>query len=144
MLEDDGLFGEETQPEAPNGKAQPAHKRKDFSNTPPMDIEAALVHFDGDRKFMLEMLVIFLSGLQERHSEIRNALGQNDANKLSRLAHNLKGTCLNFGTEPLAILSAELEDMGKREYMEFASTVVEQIEIEIQRFQEFASNLESV
>jgi len=63
---------------------------------------------------------------------------------LGRLAHNLKGTCLNFGTEPLATLSAELEAMGKREDLQFAPFILEQMQQEIRRLQEFVSSQQLV
>jgi HPt (histidine-containing phosphotransfer) domain-containing protein len=63
---------------------------------------------------------------------------------LGRLAHNLKGTCLNFGTEPLATLSAELEAMGKQEDLQFAPFILEQMQQEIRRLQEFVSSQQLV
>jgi CheY-like chemotaxis protein len=138
LFEDDGLFGEEIPPAAPPEQVQVAHTPKDFSNISPMNIEEALVHFDGDREFMAEMFAFFLSGLPQRYTEIHAALVNNNANQLCRLAHNLKGTCLNFGTEPLAALAAELEDMGKREDLYAAQSLVTEMECQIQRLQKFA------
>lgn len=138
LLDDDGLFGEEVEPTAQEDNEKTLYTRMDFSNTPPMNIGEALVHFDGDQTFMLEMFEFFLSGLPERYSEIQSALANNNANQLCRLAHNLKGTCLNFGTEPLAILSAELEEMGKREDLHAAQSLLEEMESQIKRLQEFA------
>jgi histidine phosphotransfer protein HptB len=80
-----------------------------------------------------------MESLPERLAEIQAALNQKSANMVGRLAHNLKGTCLNFSTEPLATLSAELEAMGKREDLQFAPFVVEQLQNEIGRLQEFVS-----
>ncbi len=137
LLEDDGLFGEEIQFEDATNDLVPQFVTQ--TNIPPMNVESALVHFDGDRVFMLEMFGLFYSGLPERLSEIQEAVKNNDAHKVGRLAHNLKGTCLNFATEPLASLSLELEEMGKREDLQFASILVEQVECEIQRLQEFVS-----
>ena len=71
---------------------------------------------------------------------IQKALETNDANTLGRLAHNLKGTCLNFSTEPLAELAAELERMGKREDLQFAPFVIEQMQTEIERLRAFVPN----
>jgi CheY-like chemotaxis protein/HPt (histidine-containing phosphotransfer) domain-containing protein len=140
LFEDDGLFGEEIDAvvQPAQQQPQPPCTPKDFTNIPPMNIEEALVHFDGDRTFMAEMFAFFLSGLQERYTEIHCALENNNANHLGRLAHNLKGTCLNFGTEPLAVLAAELEEMGKREDLHAAQSLVEEMERQIQRLQSFA------
>jgi len=139
LFDDDGLFGEEASSPA-SQPAQISYQLIDFSNISPMDRQAALVHFDGDEKFMMEMCTTFIESLPERSAEIQAALGNNSANMLGRLAHNLKGTCLNFSTEPLATLSAELEAMGKREDLQFAAFLVEQMQNEIRRLQEFVSS----
>ncbi|HSK87326.1 MAG TPA: response regulator, partial [Anaerolineales bacterium] len=131
LFDDDGLFGEEIQPAAQPEQVPEPRAPKDFSNMSPMNIEEALFHFDGDRQFMAEMFAFFLSGLPERYAEIHSALVNNNANQLCRLAHNLKGTCLNFGTEPLAVLAAELEEMGKREELCAAQSLVTEIECQI-------------
>ncbi|MEO8358230.1 MAG: PAS domain S-box protein [Chloroflexota bacterium] len=138
--DDDGLFGEETSPVVADNEAILQPVQLDFSNTSPMHIHAALRHFDGDEKFMMEMCRVFVSSLPERVVEIQNALEQNSANNLGRLAHNLKGTALNFGTEPISTLSAELEELGKREDLRFAPHLVEQLKMEAQRLEEFVSS----
>jgi PAS domain S-box-containing protein len=132
LFEDDGLFGEESKPGIPqNEKKQ--YIPKDFSHTLPIDVPSALYHFDGDKNFMEEMFTVFKNGLPDRLAEMQAALEENNANKLARLAHNLKGTCLNFGTEPLATLSLEIEEMGKHEDIQFASAALKQMQDEIQR-----------
>ena len=139
FFDDDGLFGEESSPSPLEPAIQSSYQLMDFSNISPMDRQGALVHFDGDEKFMMEMCGTFMESLPERLAEIQAALNQKSANMVGRLAHNLKGTCLNFSTEPLATLSAELEAMGKREDLQFAPFVVEQLQNEMGRLQEFVS-----
>lgn len=140
FLADDGLFGEEPSASPSAGSQPAAYQWVDFSNISPMDKQDALVHFDGDEKFMVEMCAMFIESLPARLVELQQALRTNNANALGRLAHNLKGTCLNFSTEPLAVLSAELEAMGKREDLQFAPFLLEQMDHEIHRLQEFVAN----
>ncbi len=141
IFEDDGLFGEESEPHASPEQSKPQHTRTDFSNAVPMDMQSALFHFDDDKNFMMEMLTVFMAGLPARLSEMQTALNENNANILARLAHNLKGTCLNFGTEPLAKLSAELEEMGKHDDIQFAPAIAEQMQEEVHRLQEYVQEL---
>jgi two-component system, sensor histidine kinase and response regulator len=136
LFEDDGLFGEESGTPISGAQMQTSFVRTDFSGTAPIDLQAALYHFDGDQDFMMRMFTLFLTGLPNRLSELQSAVAENDVNKTARLAHNLKGTCLNFGTEPLAMLCVELEEMGKHDNIEFAAAVVEQIGEEMTRLQE--------
>jgi PAS domain S-box-containing protein len=144
LFDDVGLFGEEAPAQASQAIIQASYQLIDFSNISPMDRQGALVHFDNDEKFMMDMCATFIESLPERLAEIQVAVNQNSASMIGRLAHNLKGTCLNFSTEPLATLSAELEAMGKREDLQFAPFVVEQMENEIHRLQEFVSNQQFV
>jgi CheY-like chemotaxis protein len=141
MFDDDGLFGEAPESESSEEVTKPECKRFEFSNIPPMDPSAALYHFDGDQAFMMEMFALFLSGLPDRLIDLQNALAENNANQLARLAHNLKGTCLNFGTEPLSILSAELETMGKQDEIQFAGLLMDQLQAESARLQKYAQEL---
>jgi HPt (histidine-containing phosphotransfer) domain-containing protein len=140
LFDEEGLFGEESPSHPAQEAAQISYQLMDFSNISPMDKQSALVHFDDDEKFMMEMCATFIGSLPERLAEIQTALKANNPNMLGRLAHNLKGTCLNFSTEPLAALSAELEAMGKREDLQFAPFVMEQMENEIRRLQGFVSS----
>ena len=41
-----------------------------FRTIAPMDMQAALLHFDGDKTFMTELLTVFLAGLPTRLSEL--------------------------------------------------------------------------
>jgi HPt (histidine-containing phosphotransfer) domain-containing protein len=141
IFEDDGLFGEESKPHDSLPQPKPQHTRTDFSNIAPMDMQSALFHFDGDKIFMMELFTIFIAGLPDRLSEIQTALKDNNANVLARLAHNLKGTSLNFGTEPLATLSAELEEMGKHDDIQFSPDLVEQLQEEVHRLQRYIQEL---
>jgi len=137
LFEDDGLFGEESVPNATRTKSV-TYKRHDFSNFAPMDLQAALVHFDGDKKFMMEMFDTFLRSLAERLAEMRSTAQEKDSNKLARLAHNLKGACLNFGTEPLATLCKAVEELGKQDDLQFALDLLQQMQEEIVRLKGYA------
>ena len=139
LSDDDGLFGEEFTPKD-SRETESQRKQMDFSSVVPLDVSSALSHFDDDRDFMLQMFSVFMAGLPNRISEIVTAGAEHNANKLAHLAHNLKGTCLNFATEPIASLCAELEEMGKREDIELVSSVLEQLQEEVQRLQEFVAS----
>ena len=137
---EDGLFGEESQPRAANEDVKTQRIPINFSYIAPMDMPSALSHFDGDKDFLTEMFTVFMTGLPDRLSEMQTAIDGNNANKLARLAHNLKGTSLNFSTEPLATLSAELEEMGKRDEIQFVASLVNQMQEEVHRLQEFVAS----
>jgi HPt (histidine-containing phosphotransfer) domain-containing protein len=106
----------------------------------PIDFNGALHRFGDDRVFMMEMCKEFAAGLQDRLKEINLALAENDANKLGRLGHNLKGVSLNFNAEPLAEIAKKLEELGKREDLTEAPGLVRELEIAVHSFEEFLAN----
>ena len=138
---DDGMFGEsaptssrETKDTAPALPAIPS------IGTSPVDFESALVHFSGDRDFMMTMFDQYKEQLMERVNEIHSALQDRDANRLARLAHNLKGVSLNFSAERLANITLHLEEICKREDLTNAPGLVAQLEMEAHRVKDYLSN----
>ena len=105
----------------------------------PADLEAALFRFGGDRAFMMEMCQEFGAHLPKRVEELKSALQAGDINDISRFAHNLKGLSMNFNADPLSILAASLEACGKQEDLAGAPALVQKIEQEAKRLQEYLS-----
>jgi PAS domain S-box-containing protein len=105
----------------------------------PVDLEGALFRFDGDRAFMMEMCQEFRDHLPNRVAEFRSALDAGEIEKLGRVAHNLKGLCLNFNAGLLSSLAAKLELCGKEKRLADAPILVEQIAAEITRVEEYLS-----
>jgi HPt (histidine-containing phosphotransfer) domain-containing protein len=90
---------------------------------------------------MAEMFGEYKSHLLERVLEIKNALQEGDANRLARLAHNLKGISLNFSANPLADIALHLEEICMRENLSLAPPLVSHLETEARRVDAFlASN----
>jgi CheY-like chemotaxis protein len=137
---DDGLFGES----ALSAQSEPDSVLQtiSFTNILPVDFESALPHFGDDRDFMMQMYKEYKVHLQEHIAEIQSALQAQDANRLARLAHNLKGTSLNFSAGPLASLALSLEEIGKREELTDAPRLVAQLAVETQRVLVYLSDKE--
>jgi HPt (histidine-containing phosphotransfer) domain-containing protein len=70
-----------------------------------------------------------------------NRLQAGDINSLSRFAHNLKGLSMNFNANPLSSLAVKLEACGSQENLADVSALVEQIEKEAIRLQEYLEQL---
>jgi len=103
----------------------------------PMDIERALERFGGDRPFLIEMSRDYAAGFPERIKDIKTALETQNANDLSRLAHNLKGVSANFSAGPVTKLSDELEALGRQDDFANAPELVARLEIEVSRLLEY-------
>ncbi len=106
----------------------------------PVDFEAALFRFGGDHDFMVEMCKKFAAGLPERLAEIRESVEANDAGKLGRLAHNLKGVALNFSAEPVAEIAAGLEEAVRNENLTDAQNLVEGLDRAIRSLREYLAD----
>ncbi|MGZ6316738.1 MAG: response regulator [Anaerolineales bacterium] len=136
-----GLFGEAAQESAQAaGDDSAAEASPVLSESLPVDFEAALFRFGGDRDFMSEMCKEFAAGLPERVAEIRECVEANDAGKLGRLAHNLKGVALNFSADPLAQIAARLEEAGKREDLSDAPELLQGLDKAMRSLQEYMQN----
>ncbi len=135
---DDGLFGEEeasASSESPD--STPASQANSYTDAIPVNFDAALSRFDGDREFMLEMFKEYKAHLPARLTEIQVALQAGDAGRLGRLAHNLKGISLNFSADVVADLALKLEEMGKREDLRGAPALTAELDLEIRRLEEY-------
>ncbi len=134
---EDGLFGEMQFPASEPGKSTPVVEAMSSADTLPVNFDAALYRFGDDRNFMMEMFKEYKDHLSQRVIEIRTALKEGDANHLGRLAHNLKGVSLNFSADPIAKVSLGLEELSKREDLTDAPELVEQLEKEVRRLEEY-------
>jgi len=133
----DGLFGESASHQANEAIAvSPVNSAGD---TLPVNFDSALDRFSGDRQFMMEMFKEYKDHLRGRMDEIHAALNDHDANRLCRLAHNLKGISLNFSADPLAEVALKLEDLGRREDLTDAPALVAQLDAEARRLEEYLS-----
>ncbi|MGZ9222294.1 MAG: response regulator, partial [Anaerolineales bacterium] len=137
---DDGLFGEETSSTTRETvKAVPVFQTIPTTETLPINLEAALGHFDGHEDFMRELLKEYKEQLSERIIEIRAAIEDSDANRLALLAHNLKGVSLNFSADPLSHVALTLEEISRRQDLTNAPVLMTQLELEAQRVLEYLS-----
>ncbi|MCA2002428.1 MAG: Hpt domain-containing protein, partial [Chloroflexi bacterium] len=89
------------------------------------------------REFMKQMVREFREHLPARLTEFKSALEAGDIQGLGRMAHNLKGVSLNFNAAPLAEASLRLEQCGKQENLDAAPALVERVEFEIKRLEEY-------
>ncbi len=137
----EGLFGDQSPPASPSTDKPVQTTQTTSPPELPIDLNAALSHFDGDRKFMLEMCKDFHDHLPLRIEEIKSAFNDGDINRLARHAHTLKGVSLNFNADHLAELAAHLEQQCSQEYTNGAEGLVSRIEAEAQRVREYLNQI---
>jgi CheY-like chemotaxis protein len=138
---EEGMFGESPHPSTDKMKqTAPVFQFTASSDVAPVDFETALVHFGGDRDFMLKMFTKYKEQLPEHLNEIRAALQEEDADRLSRLAHNLQGMSLNFSAGSLAYITYQVEEICSRNDLTSAPPLVAQLEAEARRVTNYLSD----
>ena len=73
------------------------------------------------------LLDTFVVDSEERLRMLHQALDEGNAQELRLAAHSFKGSCSNMGASLLAGLCKQLEDCARREQLEQAPALVEQI-----------------
>jgi CheY-like chemotaxis protein/HPt (histidine-containing phosphotransfer) domain-containing protein len=137
---DDGLFGESESAASEGTTTLESSLVVSYEDTLPIDFESAIHRFDGDQEFMMQMFQEYLAHLPGRLQELRAALQNADVGNLARLAHNLKGISLNFSVEAVADIALKLEELGKREDPTYAPDLVDQLDAEIRRLEDYVAN----
>ena len=84
----------------------------------------------GDVDFFQELIESFLTTSPPLVTELRQALEQEDASKLSRAAHTLKSGSADFGAMTLSGFCKELEMQGKAGSLDGADDLMAQVETE--------------
>jgi HPt (histidine-containing phosphotransfer) domain-containing protein len=77
-----------------------------------LDRQVALSRVGGDTELLREIAAIFVGDYPNTLSELRTALEHNDAQKVERAAHGLKGSVANFGAQAAVDAAFHLEKMG--------------------------------
>jgi two-component system, sensor histidine kinase and response regulator len=91
----------------------------------PLDMETTLKRFDGDKEFLMELMLEFLDHLPQQLETLVEAAKKGDVKLLEREAHTIKGAAGNLGASNLADLALKLEMHGRNGEL---SGVVELIE----------------
>ena len=99
----------------------------------PIDTAAALTRVDGDAELLKELVVLFLKGLPEMLTNLREAVTAGNAKVIERAAHKLKGSVGNFAAQPTFEAALRLEVLGRDGNLSEAEPVYIELEREIQR-----------
>jgi HPt (histidine-containing phosphotransfer) domain-containing protein len=68
---------------------------------------------EADSAFLHELIAIYLEDTPKQLAELQEALTRQDAAKVTRAAHTIKGSSGNFGAVEFARLAQEIEAQGK-------------------------------
>ena len=88
---------------------------------------------EGEPDILSELIALFLEGTLLQFAALREALKNEDAQSVERIAHTLKGSCGNMGALRMATLCAELQEAGSSGDLALALGLLYQLETEFER-----------
>ena len=106
------------------------------------DIKGALNRAMGDVSFLKMMLDEFRQQKQIYLENILSALESQDADKMKKEAHTLKGTAANLGLLQISQAALELEKLGRAENLKKASDALKHLEGHYEQFDQYMDNLD--
>jgi two-component system sensor histidine kinase/response regulator len=112
------------------------------TTAPPVDLPAALRTAAGDAELLRELVEIFSADYPQRLADLREALRTNDARRLERTSHALKGALGSLGATEATSLAAKLEAIGRDQQLSRAPALVDDLAAEIDRIMAFFAELE--
>jgi PAS domain S-box-containing protein len=125
---------EPTTADAPSGTAGEA-------GAPPIDVEAALQRFEGDREFLMEILGEFLDYVPGEVQVLRECRENGDSKRFERSAHSIKGAAANLEVEALRAAALKLEEAGREGRMGSSEELIAQLELEYGRLKTYFAGM---
>lgn len=110
---------------------------RESSGAVPLDRETLLRRVEGDEQVYREILEVFVSETPGQLAEARKALGEQDAELLTRLAHTVKGAAGNISAMPLSREAAQAEAAAHARDFTLAAVHLTNAETEFQRLKDF-------
>ena len=100
---------------------------------PAVDLAATLERLDGDRSLFDELVEVFRNECPGLMGEIRRALVLQDAKRVERGAHTLKGSSSNVGAVAVSQAASEIESLASAGNLRGASEQCAALQTEIER-----------
>jgi HPt (histidine-containing phosphotransfer) domain-containing protein len=101
------------------------------STCPSTDLQLLIQSGMGD--MLPDLIAIFLGTAPRTIEQAGSALRASHAKELARAAHNLSGSCSNFGATRLRELCDRLDNLGRSESLQTAPEVFESVKKEFAR-----------
>ncbi len=123
--------------QSPNGpesaqKQDPGHDKNDRQDEADrdqtLDVERSLPRFGDDWAFYTSLLLDFSKSLPEEVANLHTALDNHQFDRISFLAHKLKGVAANFNSYRLTNLAKQLDASGKAQALEDCQQLMNEID----------------
>ncbi len=105
----------------------------------PMDYDRALDEYDGNREFLVELLIGFLKKAHLQIKTIRQSLADGNAEVVLKEVHAMKGGAGLLTAAAISGVAMELETIGKSGNLAAGAEVLARLEHELQRLTDFVN-----
>ncbi|MBF0509389.1 MAG: response regulator, partial [Deltaproteobacteria bacterium] len=112
--------------------------KRDSDLPPPINLKRAIAEFDGDREFVVDLLMKFIDKVKSQLEIIDQAIIAGNADVVAREAHSIKGGAGNLTSGDLSQAALELELIGKAGDLSAASSSLEKVRKEFHRLDDYA------
>lgn len=84
----------------------------DSTNTPPINVDRLAQTFGDDPGVMEELYTTYLEQMRELLDQLRDALAEEDGERVNKLAHAIKGSSANVGANNMRAHASAVEDQS--------------------------------
>ena len=105
----------------------------------PFDVEGALERVEGDREFLGELLTELVEYASEAIGTLREGVEADDAERVERSAHSIKGAAANLAAEGTRALALGIEEAGREGRLKDAGELLGRLDVEVKRLGDYAT-----
>ncbi|MBF0451475.1 MAG: response regulator [Candidatus Magnetomorum sp.] len=137
-LLEDQIHQEKTSLESKENDIQCATDAVHSLNTSvPMNFEVILDDFDGDKETLLMAIALFLNSVRNQLKGLHQAISDNDAERVWKEAHSIKGGAANLTATDLSTAAFELEKLGKSGNLETGILILQHLKEAFYRLENY-------
>ena len=108
----------------------------------PMNFEKALGEFEGNREILMELLWKLIEDVRGQIEKIHKAIPVGNMETVRREAHTIKGGAAMLTADDLSHVASELEQIAKAGSLEGSAGIIERIEQEFNRLEDYVRKCE--
>lgn len=106
--------------------------------TTPIDFKRAIIEFEGDEDFFLDVFKQFLMNIKKQVKTLHHAIADGNAEVVRKEAHSIKGGAADLIAVPLSNLAFKMEKIGKENRLEESMPALRELEEEMKHLLDYA------
>jgi signal transduction histidine kinase/CheY-like chemotaxis protein len=132
------------EPEMPAGTTVPQEQEQVLvhaNGDVPMNYAYALDQYEGDKDFLVEILIEFLEKTGSQINDMRQAVSDGNPEVVRREAHSIKGGAAILTAQDLSDAGYELQKIGESGSLEGSAGAIDRLEQEFHRLEAYAKSI---